>query len=171
MESAAMSIELGQHVRMRNRGGPWSRGFVVSTDPLLVDVTRNGLGLIWEEVEPTFDPHHGPEATRREIFGRLGQGSRSLSVPPALMDATAGVRNVSAASVPAPACAIKSEPTTETSRAISYSESQLDAAFEVGFDNAMVSFGPPPMDGDRYRLAVEDRMYRLQAWVSRGRPM
>ena len=75
MESAAMSIELGQHVRMRNRGGPWSRGFIVSTDPLLVDVTVNGLGIIWEEAEPTFDSGYGPKATRRVIFGRHAQGN------------------------------------------------------------------------------------------------
>ena len=79
----------------------------MSTDPLLVDLTRHGLGLMWEEVEPTFDPHHGPEAARREIFGRLGYGNRSSSGPPALMDAQAsGARNVSASpSGPAPAWA------------------------------------------------------------------
>ena len=85
-----MSIEIGQNVRMRNQGGHWQRGFVVSTDPLLVDVTRNGLGLIWEEVEPTFDPLRGPEARRREIFGQLGYLNRSSSGPPALMDARYG---------------------------------------------------------------------------------
>ena len=53
-------------------------------------MTRNGLGLMWDEVQPTYDPLNGPEGLRQQMFGRMGsQGYRSRSGPPALGDQAA----------------------------------------------------------------------------------
>ena len=45
----------------------------------------------------------------------------------------------------------------------------LDKAYECGWRDAMVSFGPVPLDRERYQLAVEDMRYRHSNWKRSGR--
>ena len=64
---------------------------------------------------------------------------------------------------PAPKAAPTPEPTARPTTTM------LDAAFDAGFNAALLSFGPTRLDGERFALAVEDRGFRRALWINNGR--
>ena len=75
---------------------------------------------------------------------------------------------------PAPTAAAQPAPApraapTPTATPPPTTTTMLDAAFDAGFNAALLSFGPTRLDGERFALAIEDRGFRRALWINNGR--